>query len=435
MQPTDTRLPTEVRKRVGPRRAERGGAPRALRKLPAIVIIAISAASLDAQWPQWRGPNRDGVAPAALVPKAWPDKPTQKWKQTVGEGYSSPVVEGGRVFVHSRRDPNEIVTALDLASGKVIWTAEYAAPFAKNKYAASMAKGPFSTPLVSGGRVYALGVTGVLSALDAASGKLLWRKDWSKEVDTSKLFTGTAMSPIVERGLLIVHVGDDTTGAFRALDPATGAEKWSLAGHGPGYASPIVTTIGAARQLITMTDKAVVGIDPSAGKLLWQIPFPDEWNENIVTPVVAGDILVVSGTRKGTFGYRLEKSAAGWTPKQIWHNADLPMYMSSPVSDGSFVYGFSNRRKGQLFALDAKTGKAAWSTEGRTGQNAAIVSAGDNIVVLTNEGDLIVAKRSPERFEELRRYKVSPSQTWSHPVLLGNQLVVRDADSITLWQL
>lgn len=150
---------------------------------------------------------------------------------------------------------------------------------------------------MSGGRLFTLGVTAILSAYDAASGKLLWRKDWSKEIDTSKLFTGTAMSPLVHGGMLIVRVGDDGGGAFHAFDPASGKERWSLAGHGPGYASPIVTTVAGVRHLVTMTDKAVVGIDPAAGRLLWQIPFPDEWNENIVTPVVAGDVLVVSRTR------------------------------------------------------------------------------------------------------------------------------------------
>jgi outer membrane protein assembly factor BamB len=399
------------------------------------VVIFLSVASLDAQWPQWRGPNRDGVAPAASVPPTWPENVTVKWTQPVGEGYSSPVVEGGRVFVHSRRDPEEIVSALDLATGKPAWTDTYAAPFAKNQYAKQMARGPFSSPLVSGGRLFTLGVTAVLSAYDAASGKLLWRKDWSKEIDTSKLFTGTAMSPIVHGGMLIVHVGDDGEGAFRAFDPASGKERWTLPGHGPGYASPIVTTVAGVRHMVTMTDKAIVGIDPAAGTLLWQLPFPDEWNENIVTPVVAGDVLVVSGTRKGTFGYRLEKGAGGWAAKQVWHNAELPMYMSSPIADGRFVYGLSNRRKGQLFCLDAKTGTAKWTTEGRAAQNAALVSAGPNLLVLTSDGDLLVVKRSPERFEEVRRYKVAQTQTWSHPILLGNHLVIRDADSVSLWSL
>jgi outer membrane protein assembly factor BamB len=408
------------------------------RKLQAAIAGALVcvAATLDAeQWPQWRGPNRDGVVPAASVPAAWPEKPTLKWKQAVGEGYSSPVVAGGRVFVHSRRDPDEIVSAFELATGKPLWSQRYSAAFSKNQYAVQMARGPNSTPLVHGGRVITLGMSAILSSFDAATGELKWRKDWSKEINTSKLFTGTAMSPIVEGGLLIVHVGDDFKGALRAFDPMSGTERWALAGHGPGYASPIVTVVSGTRHLVTMTDRAIVGVDPSQGRLLWQVAFPDEWNENIVTPTIAGDVLVISGTRKGTFGYRLEKSGDGWAAREVWHNTDLPMYMSSPVADGAFVYGLSSRRKGQIFCLDARTGAAKWATEGRAAQNAALVSAGPNLVVLTSDGELVVARRSPDRFEEMRRYQVASSQTWSHPVLAGDSLVIRDADSVAVWSL
>ena len=397
--------------------------------------LAISAsAGTHAQWPQWRGPTRDGIVPVANVPASWPEKPTLRWKQPAGEGYSSPVVDGGRVFVHSRRDPQEIVTAFDLASGNTLWRATYDAAFTKNQYAAQMAKGPFSTPLVAGGRLYTLGVTAVLSAFDASTGALKWRKDFSKEIDTSKLFTGTAMSPIIANGLLIVHAGDDDGGALRAFDPASGAEKWTLSGHGPGYSSPVL--VGKpARQLITMTDKAVVSVDVGDGTLLWSLPWPDEWNENIVTPVMVGDTLILSGTRKGTFGYRLETSGGKAMPSQIWHNAELPMYMSTPVADGPMLFGFSNRRKGQLFCLDARTGTATWTTEGRAGTNASLVSAGPNLVVLTTEGELIVLRRNPDKYEEVRRYKVSSSATWAHPVLLSDAVVVRDADTLSVWAL
>ena len=399
------------------------------------LALMLCTAAVHAQWPQWRGPNRDGVVPAASVPASWPESPTRKWKQTVGEGYSSPIVSGGRVYVHSRRDPEEIVTALDLGSGKPVWSERYKSGFTKNKYANEMAKGPFSTPLLADGRLVTLGATAVLSTFDAATGALRWRKDWSSEVDTSRLFTGTAMSPIVDSGLLIVHVGDDDGGAFRAIEPATGAEKWTLPGHGPGYASPIVSIAGGTRQLITMTDKAIVGIDVMTGKQLWQLPFPDEWNENIVTPVMAGDVLVISGTRKGTFGYHLEKSGSSWSPRQIWHNTDLPMYMSSPVADGPYVYGFGSKRKGQLFCLDARSGVAKWTTEGRGGANAAIQSAGPYLIVLTAEGEMLIVQRNPDKYQEVRRYKVAESQTWAQPVVLATEFVIRDADSVAVWSL
>jgi outer membrane protein assembly factor BamB len=401
----------------------------------ALVLVCAGSTILAAQWPQWRGPSRDGVVPAASVPAAWPEKLALKWRQQVGEGYASPVVAGGRVFIHSRRDPEEIVSAFDLASGKPVWSDRYQSAFTKSKYAGQMSKGPFSTPLVADGRVYTLGTSAVLSALDAATGAVTWRLDWSKDVDTSKLFTGTAMSPVIDGGILIVHVGDDTKGIFRGLDPATGREKWSLPGHGPGYASPVLLTIGGTRQFVTLTDSAVVGVEVATGRELWQVPFPDEWHENIVTPVVAGDILVVSGKQKGTFGYRISPKGAAFAATEVWRNADLPMYMSSPVTDGSFIYGFGHKRKGQLFCLDARTGVARWTTEGRGGTNAAIQSAGDNLLVLMTDGVLQVLKRSPGKFEEVRRYTVAESETWAHPVLLGREIVVRDADSVAVWSI
>jgi outer membrane protein assembly factor BamB len=393
--------------------------------------------SLDAaQWPQWRGPNRDGIALAALPGAAgWPDTLPLRWTQPVGEGYSSPIVEGSRVFVHSRQDPEEIVTAYDLESGKLVWTATYPAAFNKNQYATRMAKGPFSTPLAARGRLYTLGVTAVLSSFDAATGALKWRKDFSKEIDTSRLFTGTAMSPIIQGGLLIVHVGDDSEGAFRAYDPISGAERWALPGHGPGYASPVLLNIAGTQQIATMTDKAVVGVEVATGKLLWSIPFPDEWNENIVTPVLADGVLVISGTRKGTFGYRIENNDGAWKVRPAWHNADLPMYMSSPVADGPYVFGFSVRRKGQLFCLDARTGTATWTTEGRGGQNASLASVGSYVLALTTDGDLIVMRRDPARFDEVKRYKVSDTPVWAHLALARDALVVRNTNSIAVWSL
>lgn len=408
-----------------------------MRKLSFAILLACagSGVTTDDQWPQWRGPSRDGIVPAAAVPVAWPETLTLKWRQPIGEGYASPVVADGRVFVHSRTDPEEIVTAFDLATGKPLWSDRYQSAFTKSKYATQMSKGPFSTPLAAGGRLFTLGSSAVLSSYDAATGELKWRKDWSKEVDTSKLFTGTAMSPVIDGGLLIVHVGDDTQGAFRAFDPATGRERWSLPGHGPGYASPIVLTIDGTRQLVTMTDSTVVGIEVASGKELWQIPFPDEWHENIVTPVLADDVLVISGKQKGTFGYRVAKKMATFAATELWRNADLPMYMSTPVADGAYIYGFGHRRKGQLFCLDARTGAATWATEGRGGQNAAIQSAGNNLLVLSTDGDLLVVKRTPEAFQELRRYKVTESETWAHPVLLGTELVIRDTGSIAVWSL
>ena len=182
-----------------------------------IIVVALLAAALahaapGQEWNQWRGPAREGAVAPSSTPKAWPAKLERTWRVDVGEGYSSPVISAGRVFVHSRHDPEELVTAVDLATGKTLWQKKYPAPFQKNQYAVRMAKGPNSTPLAAGDRLFTLGTTGILSAWNVKSGALLWRKDFSDAIDTSKMFCGTAMSPLLEGGAIIVQVGSDVHG-------------------------------------------------------------------------------------------------------------------------------------------------------------------------------------------------------------------------------
>lgn len=388
------------------------------------------AAPLAAQWPQWRGPERNGTVAAANTP-AWPSAFKRAWRVDVGEGYSSPVVSGGRVFVHSRKDPNEVVTAIDLATGKVVWQSKYPSAFSKNQYATQMAKGPHSTPLVVGDTIVTVGGSAVVSAWNAQTGALAWRKDYSSSVDLSKLFTGTAASPLNEGGLVIVQVGSDTHGGrVIALDPKTGVERWVWKGKGPGYASPMAFTAGGVRQIATLTEGSVEGIDPKTGASLWSAPFPDEWHENIVTPVWTGTHVIVSGTRAGTRAFALRFAGGRWQATEAWKNADVAMYMSNPVLGDGVLYGFSVRKRGQLVALDAGTGALKWATEGRTAEQASILLTPSNVLVLTTTGELIVAKRSAAKYEEERRYTVADSATWAIPVLLKDGLVLRDVSAV-----
>ena len=398
----------------------------------AVVFVFIGVASISAQdWTQWRGPARDGMIAAAVVPTTWPTAVTRAWAVAIGEGYSSPVVAGGRVFVHSRRDPDEIVTAIDLASGKVAWQQKYQSEFKKNQYATQMAKGPNSTPLLVGSHLYTLGVTGILTAWNIADGTIAWRQDYSSSIDTSKLFCGTAMSPMLEGGSLIVHVGSDVHGGrVMALDPATGKERWVSKGLGPGYASPVAVTIDGARQIITMTNGSIIGVDAANGSPLWSIPFPDDWHENIATPIWTGRTLIVSGTRQGTHAYALTRAGDAWQPKQVWRNADLTMYTASPVYANGTVYGLSTKRRGQFVALDAETGTVKWATQGRDGNHASILQTSEHLLLLNDAGTLIVARRSPDAFKEEKRYQLETGATWTMPVLVKGGLVVRDANSV-----
>jgi outer membrane protein assembly factor BamB len=400
----------------------------------ALVSGVHSASAQD--WSQWRGPARDGIVPAAAIPKEWPKSAARSWSVEIGEGYSSPVVANGRAFLHSRRDPEEIVTAVEIATGKIVWQQKYTAAFAKNQYATAMAKGPNSTPMIAGDRLFTLGATGILTAFNVADGTIVWRRDYSSSVDTSKLFCGTSMSPMLEGGSLIVQVGSDVHGGrVLALDPTTGKERWSSKGPGPGYASPVAATIDGVRQIVTMTDESIIGIDASNGASLWSIPFPDDWHENIVTPIWTGRILIVSGIRQGTQAYAITRVADQWAPQQIWKNTDVTMYTVSPVYADGIVYGMSNKRRGQFVALDAETGTVKWATAGRDGNYASIQQTGRHLLFLTDSGVLIVARRTPESFIEERRLEVSDSATWSVPVFLPDGLLVRSATGLQklLW--
>ena len=397
------------------------------------VFLTATVTATAQEWTQWRGPARDGVVTSKNAPSAWPESLKRTWRVEIGEGYSSPVVSGGRAFVHGRRDPEEIVASINLADGKVIWEQKYQAEFKKNQYAVSMAKGPNATPLVAGNRLFTLGVTGMLNAWDTTTGKQLWSKDFSNAIDTSKLFCGTAASPLLVNGRVVVQVGSDIHGGqVLALNPATGATAWEWKGLGPGYASPVMIEANGSQQIVTMTEGSIVGLDGKTGKELWSVAFPDEWHENITTPLWTGTHLIVSGTRQGTHAYTLAQNAGKWQATQAWKNPDIAMYMSSPVFGDGLIYGHSSKRKGQFFAIDAKTGAVRWTTEGREGEHASLLLTPQHVVFLTNGADLIVAKRGTPAFTVERRYEVAEASTFAMPVLLGSNILVRDATSLML---
>ena len=395
-----------------------------------LLALGVSLSASTAQWPGWRGPSRNGAIAAASTPK-WPDAWKRAWRTDVGEGYSSPVVAGGRVFVHSRKDPEELVSALDLATGKVLWQQKYTSPFDKNQYAKNMAKGPHSTPLVTGDTVITVGGSGIVSAWNTATGALAWRKDYSPSVDFSKLFTGTAASPLLEGGAVIVQVGSDVHGGrIVALDAQSGAERWTWKGNGPGYASPVVFTVGGTRQIATMTDGSIEGIDARNGAALWSVPFPDDWHENIVTPIWTGTHLIVSGTRAGTHAFTLARSGGRWQATKAWTNPEVAMYMSTPVLADGVLYGLSSRKRGQFVAVDAATGAVKWATEGRATNHASILLTPSHVLILTTAGELVLIKPTAAQYQEERRYTIADSETWAVPAVLAEGLIVRDASSV-----
>ncbi len=399
--------------------------------IAALLLLVTTQPATAQDWNQWRGPSRDGSVTAARTPSNWPAAFSRAWRVEVGEGYSSPVATDKTVFIHSRRDPEEVVMAVNLADGKVVWEQKYQAAFKKNQYAVQMAKGPNATPLIIGNRLFTLGVTGLLNAWDTATGKNLWSKDFSPTIDTSKMFCGTAASPLAVNGNLIIQVGSDIHGGqILALDPSDGKVKWEWKGAGPGYASPVVIEAGGKKQIATMTNGSMVGLDAATGKELWSTPFPDEWHENIVTPVWTGSHLVVSGPRQGTHAFALTENAGKWHATEVWKNADVAFYMSSPVYGDGLLYGLGEKKKGQFVALDAKTGAVRWITEGREGEHASVLLTPTHVVYLTNDAKLIIAQRGATAFKVEQRYTVADAATWAVPLLLSSNLVVRDATGL-----
>ena len=239
--------------------------------LCAVLLVVLStlgvAQSAAPGWSQWRGPNRDGTVTTPL-PSNWPVALTKRWELSVGAGQSSPVIAGNRVVQHSRQGANEITRAIALDTGKELWRDEYAAPYNAHPATRRHGPGPRSTPAVARGRVFTFGISGILSALDLETGKLLWRK----EAPAVGPEFGTAMSPLADGDNVIAHMGGMNGGALTAFDAATGAIRWQWSGDTPAYASPVIATIGGTRHVITQTRKAVVSVNATDGTLLWQLP-------------------------------------------------------------------------------------------------------------------------------------------------------------------
>ncbi len=383
-------------------------------------------------WNQWRGGSRSGKAKTHQPPQQLPEELRQVWRVRVGEGYSSPVVADERVFIHTRDGDREAVAAFRLSDGHQLWWGRYVAPFARNSYALAHGEGPFATPVVADGRLYTLGTSGMLSAIDTLSGKVLWRLDYSENVTSKKLFCGSAASPIVADGMLLAHLGDDRAGALIAFDAASGEERWRWTGSGPGYASPIVVDLAGVRQLVTLTSRSAIGLRLATGELLWSLPFTDEWNENIVSPIYHEGRLFFSGVRRGTLALKIFRQGEDFVVEQDWQRPDLPMYMSSPVIDGGILYGLTKRDKGRYFALDPRTGKSFWESEPRQADQAALIAVDQRLLILTDRGELLVTAQGRDQFRRLAGYSVADSATWTQPALVENGLLIKDSLHLTL---
>ncbi len=393
----------------------------------AVLLLATTASAQD--WPQWRGPTRDGNAPG--VAAVWPKDLKEEWKVTVGIGHSSPVVAAGRIYVFARQSEEEVLLCLDAATGKQIWRSSQPISYEMNPAAAGHGKGPKATPVVSNGKVFTFGISGVLSCHDARTGKLKWRHEFSKQYPNTSPLYGTAMSPVVDNGVVIAHVGGHDKGALTAFDVETGAVKWSNDMDGPAYSSPIIVTLAGVRQVVTVMQKDFVGVDAATGKLLWKLPQKSEYDENSVTTIAYKDTLIYSKEEKGLTAIRLVSQGGQIVPQEIWSSKENMLFFSSPVLQGNTLFGFSVLKKGQFFAMDADTGKTLWQSPGRMGDNAALLNLGGKVLLLlTNEANLIVLPVNTKEYAPAAQYTVANSPTWAHPVIIGNRILIKDETTL-----
>ena len=397
----------------------------------AIVGQTFLSAAFAQDWPQWRGVNRDGKASGFAAPAAWPKELTQKWKVAVGAGTdATPALVGDKLYVFARSGGDEITLCLNAADGKEVWRDKYAVATIGGPSARAHA-GPRSSPAVADGKVVTLGVTGTLSCLNAADGKLLWRKDDVKAVP--QFFT--ASSPMIVDGMVIAHLGGGGNGALMAFDLATGAEKWKCDKQPAMYASPVLQTVGGVKTVASLGEKNLFGVALADGKLLWEVAFAPtgRMGYNACTPIVDGDTVYIAGSGRGTKAFKIEKAGDAFSAKELWSSADGAVQFNTPVLTGGLLFGYSD--KGSLFCVSAKDGKSAWTKEVGKGGFCAIVDAGAVLFALPNNSELVVYKPSDKGYEEVAKYKASSAQTYAYPIVSGNRIFIMDQDALTLWTL
>lgn len=409
--------------------------------LGGVVLCLVISGAGHCQWIQWRGPARDGSVPGEARRGDWLQPPVLLWEREVGGGYSAPLVNDNRIWVQSREGGREVVSCLDRDSGELLWQSGHEVPFRVDTDARAHGAGPFSTPALAENRLFTLSMTGVLSAWEASTGRLLWRADYGQVFPPGYPYFGASASPLVWEGACYLHFGssgrdDPARGAMIALAVTDGRELWRWEGDGPALgASPVLGMVGNLPQVIFKTAVYVVGLNPHNGKELWRFPYEVPMVNTIVTPLLLGDVLVTSDYEIGFRAWQIQRRGANWSVQERWRHRKASLFTSSPVYLGGVVVGFSHFRKGELVALDPGDGRVLWRGEPRQGEHATLIAWGDTLLVFREDGMLEVGRVSARGFRILATHRLGNALMWAHPAIAGGHLYIRDGRRLAVFRL
>jgi outer membrane protein assembly factor BamB len=383
-------------------------------------------------WPQFLGPARNGISTDTSLLSAWPKAgPPQLWEKSVGEGYSGPVVAGDRLILFHRVGDDDVVACLDPANGKELW--QFAYP---TQYQDDLGKGdgPRSTPVIAGNHVYTLGAEGQLHCLELKTGKKIWVRSLKTEYQAPKGFFGVGTSPLVEGNLVLVNVGSKEAGIV-AFDKDTGREVWRATNHAASYSSPVAATLDGVRTIIFFTREGIVLLDPQTGTIRYSKRWRSRMNAsvNAATPVVVDDYVFVSASyNTGAILLRVRKDGV----EEIWHNDEsMSNHYNTCIQHAGYLYGFDGRQEegARLRCVELKTGKVRWTAD-RFGCGSMVLAEG-NLIILTEEGDLVLAEATPDSYKEKARATVLTKPCRSEIALTNGRLFARDGKKLVCWNL
>lgn len=396
--------------------------PRLLLPFLTVTLLATAATTRALDWPNWRGPDLNGISRETGWTTRWPKEgPPQLWKAQVGIGFSSVAVARGRLFTIGNVDGTDTVFALDAETGKELWKHSYLCPIDPTYYEG----GPGSTPTVDGGDVYTLSKHGHLFRFHAEDGKVIWQKNLMEELGVAKPRWGFSSSPLVQGGLLLLNVGSAGT----AVEKADGKIAWTSGREASGYATLTPFDIGGEPSVAIFTAKALTGVRIKDGTALWRHPWLTKWDINICTPILINGGLFISSFDCGSALLRLGASE----PTVVWENRNIANHFNSCILlDGHLygVHGNTDQAERDLRCLDARTGELKWKHEGLG--LGSLLAADGKLIVLSDKGELVVAPVSPTGFHPQAQAQVMGGKCWTVPVLANGRIYCRNAQGVLI---